>query len=79
MTITPITYSIDGSDRVYIEKHGAKWVVANICSRSLLNKHNRWEWETYPPNRTDEFKQRVGFSSPEEALQAYEEFTQILP
>ena len=51
------------------EKDVGTWAVTN--GFEVLNKNGQWEWEPQPSSRTDDFKKRTRFSSPEEAFQAF--------
>ena len=57
-------------ERVVHYPDGYRWAVrSNDCSR--LNKTGQWEWEPRPGDRKEDFYERCGFSTKEEALAAF--------
>jgi hypothetical protein len=73
LILRPISFEVVGGltepTEVRIEERDAqRWVV--VCGREVLSKDGGWEHEPNPSSRTDEFKTRTRFASPEEALTA---------
>jgi hypothetical protein len=62
-----ISYRID--DVTTIEYRGPGWVVCSFSQ--VLNKDGYWECEPQPSSRTEEFRERTRFVSPQVALDAF--------
>lgn len=81
MRLVPVEFKIDGAIarvghgyeiRVVQRKgfNGVLWAVED--SGFVLRKDGAWEWEPQPSSRTGTFLSQTRYTSPEEALAAFE-------